>query len=57
MIVPWLAVLGDLPQVWVGLAAAIIGILFWVVGLLVANWVFEHYLRDIDQPETDGPRQ
>lgn len=43
--------IGDVPQIWTGLAAAIVGILFWIVGLYVLHWIFERYLKDIDQPE------
>jgi len=38
-------------DLWLGLAAAIVGILFWIVGLFFLNWIFERYLKDIDQPD------
>ncbi|MFW6447954.1 MAG: hypothetical protein ACOC0X_00265 [Halobacteriota archaeon] len=35
-----------LSSVWLGAIAAVIGLLFWVVGLYVLHLVFERYVRD-----------
>ncbi len=37
-----------LPRVWFAFITAIIGLLFWIVGLLVLNFLYEHYLKDAD---------
>lgn len=42
-----------IPRLWLGLIAAIIGILFWIVGIALLNWIFERYLKDIDTPQDD----
>lgn len=36
----------DLPSVWLGAVAAVVGLVFWVVGLYVLHLVFERYVRD-----------
>lgn len=42
-----------LPRVWAGAIAAVIGLTFWIVGLVVLNWLFERYVRDDPDDEPD----
>lgn len=35
-------------RIWIAFVTAIIGLLFWVVGLLVLNYLYEHYLKDAE---------
>ncbi len=42
-----------LPRVWAGAIAAVIGLTFWIVGLVVLNWLFERYVRDDADDEPD----
>lgn len=41
----------DLPPFWEGLLSAILGILFWIVGLAILYVIYERYLKDKDRPE------
>lgn len=35
-----------LPRVWVGAIAAVVGLLFWIVGLVALHWLYERYVAE-----------
>ncbi len=41
------------PDFWRGLITAVIGVLFWFVGLAVLYVIYERYLKDKDRPNID----
>lgn len=46
-----------LPRLWVGAIAAVVGLMFWIVGLVALNYLFERYVRDDDgSPGESGDR-
>lgn len=40
-----------LPRLWLGAIAAVVGLMFWIVGFVALNWIFERYFRDADRPD------
>lgn len=43
-----------IPRLWVGAIAAVVGLMFWIVGLVALHWLFERYVREADAPGDGG---